>query len=53
MQRSLALFILVCGCSVAALARISVPEMEPASAGAALALISTGLLILRGRRRKS
>ena len=30
----------------------AVPEISPASAGSALALISGALLVMRGRRRK-
>jgi hypothetical protein len=33
-------------------ARVSVPELDPASAIAALTLLSGGVAILRGRRRR-
>ena len=31
---------------------VGVPEISPASAGSALALVSGAILIIRGRRRK-
>jgi len=33
-------------------ARVSAPELDPASAMAALTLLTGGLAVLRGRRRK-
>ena len=38
--------------SIAVAGPLSVPEISPASAGTALALISGVVLVMRGRRRK-
>jgi hypothetical protein len=35
-----------------AVARVSAPELDPASAMAALTLLGGGLAVLRGRRKK-
>jgi hypothetical protein len=50
MQRVVGLLLLVVGSSVVAAA--SVPEIDPASGGNALALVAGGLLILRSYRKK-
>jgi len=52
MRRVLSVLLLVGGCATAAMAAIRVPEIDPASGGSALALLASGLLILRGRRKK-
>lgn len=47
------MFLLVIGASTLASAAIPVaPEIDPASAGSALALLSGAVLVIRGRRRK-
>lgn len=51
MNRLFSLMLLAAGFSAVAMAVPVVPEVDPASCGTALALISTGLLILRGRRK--
>lgn len=49
-MKVLGMALLVIGCAGIALARISVPEIDPGSAGSALALISGALLVMRGRK---
>ena len=49
MQKVLGFVLLVMGASVSAMALVT-PEINPASAGSALALVSGALLIYRGRR---
>jgi len=44
--------LLLIGMGSAAFAVPAVPEINPASAGSALALISGAVLVLRGRRKK-
>jgi hypothetical protein len=44
--------LLLIGMGSAAFATVSVPEISPASAGSALALVSGALLVMRGRRKK-
>ena len=43
--------LLLMGSAGVALAGVSAPEIDPASGVAALALLSGGLLVLRGRRQ--
>jgi len=51
MQKVLGMLLLLAGASVFALGGpASVPEIDPGSAGSALALLSGGLLVLRSRR---
>jgi hypothetical protein len=50
MRKVLALVLLGIGSGVAAMA--TVPEIDPASAGSAVALLAGTILIFRGRRRK-
>jgi hypothetical protein len=50
MQKLFALILLGIGSGVVAMA--AVPEIDPASAGSALALLAGTLLVIRGRRRK-
>jgi hypothetical protein len=44
--------LLLIGMGSAAFASSSVPEISPASAGSAIALISGAVLVMRGRRKK-
>jgi hypothetical protein len=50
MRKVLAIVLLGVGAGVAAIA--AVPEIDPASAGSALALLAGTLLVIRGRRGK-
>jgi len=52
MRKILALVLLGIGSGVAAMAIIDVPEVDPASAGSALALLAGTILVFQGRRRK-
>jgi hypothetical protein len=54
MQRKIiGLALMMTGVSVSCLAGIvAVPEIDPASGVSALALLSCGLLVIRGRRKK-
>ena len=49
-QTVLGIMLLVAGASTYAMA--AVPEIAPASAGSAVALVSGMLLVIRGRRKK-
>jgi hypothetical protein len=51
MNKIVALVLLGIGVSVAAMAG-GTPEIDPASAASALALLSGSVLVIRGRRRK-
>jgi hypothetical protein len=51
MRKILAIMLLGIGAGAAAMAQVS-PEIDPASAGSALALLAGTLLVIRGRRRK-
>ena len=51
MRKVIGLALIVIGCVGTALAGTSVPEIDPGSAGSALALISGALLVIRGRRK--
>jgi len=44
--------LLLIGVGTAVFATPSVPEINPASAGSAIALISGAVLLMRGRRKK-
>ena len=44
--------LLLVGMGSVAFASVTVPEISPASAGSALALVSGALLVMRGRRKK-
>jgi len=46
------LVLLMIGVGGAAFGTVAVPEISPASAGSALALISGAVLVMRGRRKK-
>ena len=46
------MFLLAIGASTFASAALVAPEIDPASAGSALALLSGTVLVIRGRRRK-
>jgi LPXTG-motif cell wall-anchored protein len=53
MQKIMGLAFLMIGASVSCMAGLSaVPEVDPASAVGALALLAGGLLVIRGRRKK-
>lgn len=53
MQKILGLALLMIGASVSCLAGvIAVPEIDPASGGAAIALLTGGLLIIHSRHKK-
>ena len=52
-SRMTGLAILILGIVSPALAFADVPEIDPSSAGSALALLIGGVLILAGRRRRS
>jgi hypothetical protein len=49
MQKTLGMLLLLVGASVCCMA--SVPEIDPASGGSALALVAGALLIIRSRKR--
>jgi hypothetical protein len=51
-MRTLATLILLAGTATFAFAGGNVPEIDANSAGAAIAIVSGGLLILRARRRR-
>ena len=51
-MKILATLILLAGTATFAFGTIVVPEIDANSATAAVALVSGGLLVLRGRRRK-
>jgi hypothetical protein len=51
MRKLTALCLLVVG-STAVAAAVPAPEIDPASGGSALALIASGLVLLRSRRKK-
>ena len=53
MTKILGWTMLVMGAAGSAMALETVPEIDPASGIASLALLSGGLLVLRGRRKKS
>jgi hypothetical protein len=44
--------LLLMGMGSAAFAAVTVPEISPASASSALALVSGALLVMRGRHKK-
>jgi LPXTG-motif cell wall-anchored protein len=52
MTKLLGFTMLLMGSAGFAMAGFTVPEIEPASGIAAVALLSGGLLVLRGRRKK-
>jgi len=51
-MKTLASFVLLIGLAGSLMAGITTPEIDGNSAGAAIALVSGGLLVLRGRRAK-
>ena len=52
-MKSIGIVLLLVGLSTFALAGgVGAPEISPASGVAALALVSGGLLVIRGRRKK-
>jgi hypothetical protein len=51
MTRILGWTMLVIGAAGSAMAGVTAPEIDPASGVAALALLSGGVLVLRGRRK--
>ena len=52
MRKILAIALLGIGSGVAAMAALPSPEIDPASAGSALAVLAGALLVIQGRRRK-
>jgi LPXTG-motif cell wall-anchored protein len=52
LKRLLGFTMLLMGAASLAMAGTFAPEIDPASGVAALALLSGGLLVLRGRRKK-
>jgi len=52
MRKVLSIILLGIGAGVAASAATLAPEIDPASAGSALALLAGTLAVIRGRRRK-
>jgi hypothetical protein len=52
MRKVLSIILLGIGSGIAATAAVTVPEIDPASAGSALALLAGTLAVIRGRRRK-
>ncbi len=52
MQKTLGMLLLMAGVSALCFAQVGrVPEVDPASAGSALALVTGALLVIRGRKR--
>jgi len=51
MKKTLGMLLLFVGASSAALAYSSVPEIDPATGGSVIALITGALLIVRSRRK--
>jgi len=52
MQKTLGMLLLLAGVSAVCLAQVrGTPEVDPASAGSALALITGALLVIRGRKK--
>ena len=51
-MKTLATLILLAGTATYALGTTAAPEIDGGSAAAAIALVSGGLLVLRGRRAK-
>jgi len=51
-MKALACLVLLVGLAGSAMAGIAAPEIDANSATAAIALVSGGLLVLRGRRAK-
>jgi hypothetical protein len=51
-RKAFAIVLLMIGAAVAAMAVVEAPEVDPASAGSALALLAGTLVLVRGRRRK-
>lgn len=49
MQKTLGMFLLMVGASAYCLA--AVPEIDPGSAGSALALVTGAVLVIRSRRK--
>jgi hypothetical protein len=52
MVKLLGSMLLLIGMGSAAFAQVAAPEISPASAGSAIALISGAVLVMRGRRKK-
>ena len=52
MMRTVGMMLLLIGASGFAMAAVTVPEIDPGSAGSALALLSGALLVVRGRSKK-
>ncbi len=52
MQKLLTLTLLTIGLQALAVAGPAVPEIDPTSAGSAVALLACAALVIRGRRRK-
>jgi hypothetical protein len=51
-MKTLGVMLLFVGVSGLALAQVRTPEIDPGSAGSALALLSGALLVIRARRKK-
>ena len=52
MTKFLGIILLLIGAAGSAMAGVTAPEIDPASGVAALALLSGGVLVLRGRCKK-
>jgi hypothetical protein len=52
MQKWLAFTLLMIGVSASCLAAPAAPEIDPATGGSAIALVTGALLMIRARRRK-
>jgi len=50
MKKTLGMLLLLVGASTCAMATVS-PEIDPASAGSAVALVSGAILIIRSRKK--
>lgn len=51
MQKTLGMLLLMAGVSAFCFAQRQAPEVDPASAGSALALVTGTLLVIRGRKK--
>ena len=52
MRKMFTVILLGIGAGVAAMAQVQSPEIDPASAGSAVALLAGTLLVIRSRRRR-
>lgn len=51
MQKTLGMLLLMAAVSASCWAAPSAPEIDPASAGSAIALVAGALLVIRGRKK--